>query len=250
MITSFDLSFTAIDILSQGLGVNTRVFPFQIPSVGREIADRIRIAGAVRDDMTRRGLVRRGDLEPEVEHSLRLLADPEIAVAVLGTTNRGALHARASLAGRDGVIVVRDNQILRFTLVRAEAVITSVVALLPAARPGPGQSVSITRPAVVPPPDSDGGFQSAVRPPRSSSDAQLRMAGDILRRPRLGDGYFVVSKGKQRAPGLSWLDTDAGRYLGLARTDDRGDTHVTYFPGDGARIAHNLGDLVERLRRG
>lgn len=252
MITSFDLSFTAVDILSQGLGINCRVFPFQLPSVGQYLEDRVRIAAAVRDDLHRRGLARGGDLAREVESALRLLGGQDTAIAVLGNTSMGgALYARAAMAGGDAAVVVKKDQVLRFSVVRPEALIHSVVQLLPPAKAGPGQSVSITQTGSAPPPDAEAGFtmRTAVRAPRTSADAQLRMATDILRRPRLGDGYFVVTHGSRRAPGLSWTDTDAGRYLSVTRTDDRGDTHVTYSPADSHRVAHKLGELVDGLLR-
>ncbi|SDD88194.1 ESX secretion-associated protein EspG [Actinokineospora iranica] len=248
MIASFDLSFAAVDVLSQGLGINCRQFPFQIHSFGDHVADRLRLVGAVRDDLHRRGLARAGDLAPEVEQALRVLAEPEVAIAVVGSSAAtGPLHARASTAGRHAVLVTRVEQALRFEVLRPEAMVRAAAHLLPPAKAGPGQSVSITRPRAATAPDSVGAAHSVVRPPRTGAHAQEQAATRILRRPRLGDGYFVVNRGRRRTQGLTWVDTDAGRYLGLSRTDQRGDTNVTYFPADSERVARKLGELVDEL---
>ncbi|MGQ0837979.1 ESX secretion-associated protein EspG [Actinokineospora sp.] len=251
MITSFDLSFAAIDILAQGLRLDCRLFPFQIPSFGTYLDDRTRITQAVRDDLHRRGPARSGDLVPEVEAAVRLLAEHDIAIAVVGNSDSGGgLCARASMTARNAGLVMHVEHGLRFLVVRPEALIRSVVQLLPSADAGPGQSVTITQPGS-PPPSPDQGFavRSVVRAPRTSADVQLRVVQDILRRPRLGAGYFVVAEGQRRAPGLSWMDTDAGRYLCLTRAEERGDTNVTYFPADAERVAHKVGELVDTLRR-
>ncbi|MDQ3403758.1 MAG: ESX secretion-associated protein EspG [Actinomycetota bacterium] len=248
MITSFDLSLASVDLLSHGLGVDCRLFPFQIPSFGATVADRIRVAGAVREDLQRRGLARAGDLVREVELAVRLFAEHDSAIAVVGDGESGALYARGSMRGRDAVLVIRRDNVLRFVLVRPEGLLRAVVDLLPPAQVGPGQSVTVSRPSTVATTDSEGTLRSVVRAPRTTAGAQLRVAQDILRRRRLGDGYFVVTRGKQRSPALSWIDTDAGRYLSSMRTDDRGNTHISYFPADDGRVVHALGELVSPAR--
>jgi hypothetical protein len=249
MIASFDLSLPAVDILAYGLGINCRLFPFQIPSVGHDMDERLTIARVVHDDLHRRGLARRGNLAPEVDTALRLLGEHDKAIAVLGNSSAaGGLYARASVAGANAVVVVQMTTALRFALIRPEELVHSVVHLLPAAPAGPGPSVTITRPATVPVPGSEdgGSFRSLVRAPRTSADAQARVAEDILRRPRRGDGYFIVTPD---SCGLSWIDTDAGRYLTHTKTDERGDTHATYFPADGHRVASKLAELLGATAR-
>jgi len=116
----------------------------------------------------------------------------------------------------------------------------------------------ITQPAAAPPArhrfddDMDQGFAAPVRSARSSSDAQLQAAERILRQPRKGGGYFVVTgldpRGKAiQAPGLSWIDTAEGRYLVQSTVGEDGQHRGTFAPADEARLVRQLGDLLRSL---
>ncbi|MEV4317676.1 ESX secretion-associated protein EspG [Actinocrispum sp. NPDC049592] len=250
MPTTFGLSFAAVDILSQGLRVNCRVYPFQIPSFGEFVEDRVRIAEAVRNDLIRRGLADNENLAPEVVDALRLLSDYQVAIAVMGDVEGGTkVFARGAATARRGMVVRQQDQILQFEIVRPESLARSVVALLPAAQPGPGQSVTITQPNSRQPVEEQGFRQAAI--PRGSSMAQIRMAQDMLRRERRGTGHFTVT-GRDRhgktveAPGLGWIDTDAGRYL-VQNHNTENTISGTYFPADNARLIHQLNELLKSV---
>jgi hypothetical protein len=256
MPTTFGLSLAAVDILSEGLGANCRVYPFKIPSFGEFIDDRVRIAGAIRDDLVNRGLATHQELAPEVVDVIRLMSDYQVAIAVMGSVDGGRkIYARGAATGRRGMVVVQDEQILKFEVIRPEALARSIVALLPTMKAGPGQSVTITQQVaqrpVRPSQEDDLGFRQAVAAPRTSSSAQIRGAEEMLRRKRLGSGHFVVT-GRDRlgktleAPGLSWIDTDAGRYLVQAHMTETS-TGGTFFPADGARMIHQLNELLKSL---
>lgn len=256
MPTTFGLSFAAVDILSEGLRVNCRVYPFKVPSFGEFVEDRVRIAGAIRDDLISRGLADHRQLAPEVVDAIRLLSDYQVAVAVMGDVEGGRkIFARGAATARRGMVVTQEDQILKFEVIRPEALARSVVALLPAAKAGPGQSVTITKPVAhhrARRPDDEGfGLRQPVAAPRSSSTAQIRGAEEMLRRKRLGSGHFAVTgrdrHGKTReAPGLGWIDTDAGRYLVQAHIDEN-TMGGTYFPADGARLTHQLNELLKSV---
>src|SRR5688572_15988258 len=105
MPTTFGLSFAAVDILSEGLRVNCRVYPFKIPSFGEFAEDRVRIAGAIRDDLIGRGLADHHNLAPEVADAIRLLADYQVAIAVMGDVEGGRkVFARGAATGRRGMV--------------------------------------------------------------------------------------------------------------------------------------------------
>lgn len=252
MPTTFGLSFAAVDILSAGLRVNCRVYPFQIPSFGEFAEDRVRLAGIIKDDLISRGLADNRDLAPEVTDAIRLLSDYQVAIAVMGEVEGGKkVYARGAATARRGMVVIQDAQILKFEIVRPEALARAIVGLLPNAKAGPGQSVTITQPKAHPKTsDDDLGFRR-VAPPRTNSTAQLRGAEEILRRKRVGSGHFAVT-GRDRngkttqAPGLGWIDTDAGRYLVQAHADKDIDGG-TYFPADNARTTHQLNELLKSV---
>jgi hypothetical protein len=254
LLSSFDLSFAAVDILSAGLRINCRVFPFQLPSIGYHIEERIRIAQAVRDDLRRRGLSGETDLEPGVERGLRLLAEPEVAVGIAGDVGNGReLCARVSAAGRHGVLVVREPEVLRFELIRPEALVRTAVGVLPRCKAGRGTPITFTRPGTQPGLRDDQSLAVTVRVSGPAAGAAERAAQEILRRPRHGGGVLVAcgrdSGGRERtAPTLGWIDTDAGRYLTMSGTDQRGDTRTTFTPADESRLAHKVAELVESVR--
>src|SRR5687767_2132733 len=100
MPTTFGLSLAAVDILSEGLGANCRVYPFKIPSFGEFIDDRVRIAGAIRDDLVNRGLATHQELAPEVVDVIRLMSDYQVAIAVMGSVDGGRkIYARGAATG-------------------------------------------------------------------------------------------------------------------------------------------------------
>ncbi|GAB3911027.1 ESX secretion-associated protein EspG [Kibdelosporangium lantanae] len=251
-MTSFGLSFAAVDILSEGLGVNCRVYPFEIPSFGEFAEDRVRIADAIRTDLISRGLADYRDLAPAVRDGLRLLSDYQVAVAVMGDVEEGRqVFARAAATANRGVVIRQEGQILRFDMVRPESLARSVVALLPPLNPGPGQSVTISRPNSTPARPDEGGFAQQVRSARTATTAQIRIAEEILRRKRLGSGHFTVTGRDRfgravRAPSLGWIDTDAGRYVVQSHVDENATT-ATYFPADNNRIIHQLNELLKSV---
>jgi hypothetical protein len=263
MGTSFALSLAAVDILSQTLKTNARLFPFEIPSVGQLQTDRIRIAKAVFTDLAKRGLVRQGDVVPHLTLAMRTLSDYQVAVAAMGTVEQvdgkkgKEVLARASATGETAVLAVQEGQMIRLELIRPSALAVAMVGLLPKMEAGPGQSVTLTQPA----PgsrrdDGQGGYFQNVHGPGGSSARTSRLAESYLTRPRTGAGFFAVSgrnrHGKEiRVGELGWVDTDVGRYLTLARPpDEDGRVHNTVSPADTTRLNQQLGQLIESVRSG
>lgn len=257
MARSFSLSLAAADVLAQLLEVNVRQFPFEIPSVGQYQTDRKRIARAVFTDLANRGLIRNGEVDPELERAMRTLSDYVIAVAVMGTVAKNQeVYARASASGEVGVLAVKEGQSLRLELIRPTALALTLVGLLPRMEAGPGQSVTITRRAKTKTragDQADGSLFTPVRAAHRGSEQQMRIAASYLSRPRTGTGFFAVSgRGRHgreiRAGGLNWLDTDQGRYLTLSRPpDETGAVDCTFSPADSARLTHQLGQMIESV---
>lgn len=252
MAGPYSLSLAAVDVLSQSLDLNPRLFPFEIPSIGQLVEDRIRIGKAVFADLDRRGLITRGRLDPDLRTALTTLADYHVAVAAMGTLDKERkLFARASAAADSGVLAVLEGQRLRLELIRPTALAVTMVGLLPKLDAGPGQSVTLTKPASVGARDER---FATVRGSRSA-DPMLRIAQSYLTRPRTGSGFFSVSGrdrvGREiRAGEIGWFDTDAGRYLNLSRPPgEDGQVHGTISPADAGRLTQQLGQLVESALR-
>ena len=51
-----------------------------------------------------------------------------------------------------------------------------------------------------------------------------------------------------RGGGLTWMDTDAGRYLSLSKPpSEDGSVSSTFSPADNARLVHALGEMIESV---
>jgi hypothetical protein len=250
MRETFTLSLAALDILAEAVGVDPRRYPFQLPGIGDFVEDRIRIAQAVFADLGRRGLIRNERLDPDVAEGLRLMSRYRVAIAVMGTLDdESGLYARVSAGDDQGMLVIQEGQMFRFEFIRPESLARTAVSLLPRLRPGHGQSVTI---AAAPKPvenEEHSGFARPLRPARTTSQSQLLAAQEMLRKPRTGAGYFVVSAMDSRghetsAPGLSWLDTEEGRYMAQAHPESGGGT---FAPADTIRLVQQLDDLISSV---
>jgi hypothetical protein len=254
---TFSLSLAAADIVAQFLGVNIRLFPFDIPSVGEFQSDRVRIAKAVFTDLAKRGLAGPDGIDEDLERAMRTLSNYVIAVAVMGTVEKNKeIYARASARGETAVLAVKEKQTIRLEMIRPTALAMTLVEMLPKVNAGPGQSVTINSPGRPP----RGGMnvdgnegETLFDNIRPSTDQQLRAAASYLSRPRTGTGFFAVS-GRDRngretqAGGLMWLDTDAGRYLSLSRpADENGMVTSTFSPADSARLTYSLGEMIQSV---
>jgi hypothetical protein len=251
MTTGYRLSLPDVDVLAQTLSVNVRQFPFEIPSFGEFEVDRQRIAREVFTDLGRRGLIRGSEIDPGLTRALKVLSDNVITVAVMGTVAKTRqVYARAATDGETGVLAVKEGASFRLELIRPTALAVSLVGLLPVASAGPGQSVTVTRPGAAGPSES---LFSPVRA-GGGNEAQLRIAASYLSRPRTGTGYFTVSARDRRmgrtlqGGHLTWIDTDEGRYLMLARPPgEDGQVRSTFSPADSARLAQSLGEMIESV---
>lgn len=251
-MAGYTLSLPAVDVLAQTLDVDVRQFPFQIPSFGGVQRDRERIAREVFLDLGRRGLIRDGDLDPQLMRALRTLSDYVVTVAVMGTVAKSRkLYARAAAAGENGVLAVKEGESLRLELIRPTALAITLAGLLPAMSAGPGQSVTITQPSTREQTEAENTLLAPVYANRTADEQQLRIAAGYLNRPRTGTGMFTVSGrdrriGRERQGGhVTWIDTDAGRYLAVVRPPgDDGHVRSTFSPADANRMAHQLGELI------
>jgi hypothetical protein len=250
---AYTLSLRAADIIAQTLDVNIRQFPFEIPSFGEYQQDRVRIAREVFTDLGRQGLIRDGDIDPQLTRAFRTLSEYVITVAVMGTVEGSRnVYARAAASGETGVLAVKHEDSLRLELIRPTALAVTLVGLLPELAAGPGQSVTITQPG----PGAPGADNvlAPVHSGRSASEQQLRIAESYLSRPRTGTGFYSVA-GRDRRMGrelqggnLTWIDTDAGRYLMVSRPpEEDGQIRSTFSPADAPRLAYQLGSLIESV---
>lgn len=273
---SFSLSLAAMDILWERLELGQHVFPFVVPSFGELMEDRHRIADAVFRDLGSRGLATGSEPGPVLTKALVLLAKGTTSVAAVGSLDGDArLLARVSVNDRTGIRVVCRGEIFHFDQIRPEALIPSVLELLPPAAPGPGYSVRFSaknaKNASAPARsgrtgrtgrydddvDEDGGFrwrrEDGGGGGSTGEAAQRQAAKAMFQGPKLRAGYFVAfgrdRYGRaQQATGLGWFDNRQGRYLMRSQTAWDGQAWASMAPADPARLAQQLADLVGSVR--
>jgi hypothetical protein len=84
---------------------------------------------------------------------------------------------------------------------------------------------------------------------------KLQRISAVMQRPIVRAGQFGITDREpngrlQRLPGISWFDTDAGRYMNIVREASDGESWLTLTPADGSRVAHRLSEeLLQALRR-
>ena len=49
---------------------------------------------------------------------------------------------------------------------------------------------------------------------------------------------------RRRLPGMTWFDTDDGRYATTLNSGSDGEEWITLWPADNARLAHRLSELA------
>lgn len=259
MAGGFECTFLELDVIGDALQLDVRPFPFEFPVHGDLIEDRVRLIQAAERTLTEKGLVNGPRFADVVEDTLGVFARGRLAIAMLGTVAGEPRCARAVTDDRTAVLATQHGQAIRFDPITPPSMVRAVIGLLPPAHPGPGRSVTMTTELPVgarrPTPDddlTDRGYLQESRVPGDSAGVQRAMIDEIMRRPRIGSGYFVVTvRGRHAREStpltMNWLDTDSGRYVVIPNSAADGRTHITYTPADQARLEQSLSHLVRTL---
>jgi hypothetical protein len=252
---SFSLSLAAVDILLEQGKLGRAPFPFTLPNLGTTFAQRAQIREAVFRDLESRGMVRGGRLDADVELGLATFVRSRLSISAAARLDGGrALFARAASDGQFAIVVRQDENMLLFEETRPTSIVASIVDLIPLTPAGPGQSVTVAKPAPAPrrnrrPDDTEYNAFSQVSAPRRVSP-QLRSVERIFEKPKLRVGQFTAfvqgRNGRETdlSP-LAWFDTETGRYLMTTREAADGQNWLTYAPADNARIAQQLFEQLE-----
>ncbi|MFD0199891.1 MULTISPECIES: ESX secretion-associated protein EspG [Saccharothrix] len=254
MDPEIDFSLAELDAVGEALRLNVRRFPFAVGHHGATREERIALVAAAHRDLVARGLIRGRDFVPELVEALHVFARGNLAIALVGTAGDTHPVALASTDGRVGVLAIQRGRSIAFRRSHPDTVVRALVGLLPAMRPGPGASVTVSDTATpAHPVDEDFSefrFTSRMKPAAPSAVA---VAAEILRRPRLGAGYFTVTaRGRNdretELGTLNYLDTDAGRYAIIPGTDHDGRLTATYTPAEQAFLDRQLTRMVDSRR--
>lgn len=234
MVEAIALSLPAVDALAEQLRIDVRQYPFEIPHLGRDAAERAQFARRAQQELEQAGLSAGGHPEPEVEDALYLLASSELAVAVAGLVDVRSgtpLAARVVATGEVGVVGVMGPRGLRMSYTNPDELPARCAELLPEVPAGPG---------------------APVRAPVGDAGAAMAALTAVTERVKLRLGHFVVTGAdptgqRFRMPGLSWFDNDRGRYVLTSEPDGAGQV-LTCAPADRNGIAQRIGTALEHAR--
>ena len=234
MVEAIALSLPAVDALAEQLRIDVRQYPFEIPRLGRDAAERERFARQAQQELEQAGLASGGHPEPEVEDALYLLASSELAVAAAGLVDVGSgtpLAARVVATGEVAVAGVMGPRGLRMSYANPDELPARCAELLP---------------------EVPAGLGGPVRAPVDDAGAAMGALTAVTERVKLRLGHFAVTgtgpAGQRvRVPGLSWFDNDRGRYVLTAEPDGAGRALVC-APADRGGIAQRIGAMLEEVR--
>lgn len=260
MAEAFEITPVAADILGERCGVDLHIAPFELPHAGYTDTERRQITQGVLRDLEGRGLAYRGRLEPDVEDALVLLGRaPVSASMVLATrSGRGQAAARIASNGRQAVLAVQHDGVVRVDHVRPTGVIAALVRLVRDRQPIKGAAVTFPVDDITTSQDAGrrqdrggdaaGSLMHSARPASDAYAQQRHQAATMAQRLRGRAGTVSVfardRHGRERQVAmLVWHDTDAGRYMIYRTTGSDGREWVSYAPADNARLAHQLGEF-------
>ncbi|MEU6129464.1 ESX secretion-associated protein EspG [Saccharopolyspora sp. NPDC047091] len=246
----FVLSAVEFDLVSGALDLGRAPYPLRVPSIGATVEERTARTAEVFRALADRGLATGERLDAELEELLRLLAEHEISVDVVGYAD-GPIRALAAADRRSGVLAVLDGDRLSLRGFRPGALAAVAAGVLPSAEPGKGRSLTVRHEVLAKVADEDdfgddpfGGdldeHTALVRAGVSEQDAAALVE---LAENRRGGGQLGVRGGGSRAATLiSWMDTSQGRYLLIG---ERG--WLSVVPAEPGRVEQRLGEMLSSV---
>ncbi|EID55875.1 ESX secretion-associated protein EspG [Saccharomonospora xinjiangensis] len=244
------VSASAFDVLWSDLGHTHSPRPLAVHSVGRTGQERAGIRAEVYANLAERGLVRGGDVDPELCRRLDVLAGATLTVeceALLDLADAEPLRAVAAAAGERGVLAVQPRRTIALTAIRGAEVFGAAVSVLPDFAAGPGMGVSLPSSALAT--VADAAVEHSQTRRARVFEQQSREVLAVQSRPVLAAGQLSVrlrcEARLRRVGGVSWFVTDEGGYLGTVAEGRASEPWLSLVPADPARIAGRLADLVE-----
>jgi hypothetical protein len=222
----------ALDFLWEALGAGEPPYPIEIHSHGATQDERAALRRRVREDLVAGGLLDpAGRLDPELGGWFGTLVRPDVSIDAVFLPELDAPPVLALAAsGRPGaVLAVQQPDGLRLRPIPRDGLVSAIVGLLPAARRGSEQSISVPvgELAAVP----AGAARASTQETRTALATLTAMPN---RRSDL--------RGRRRSPVLAWFDNESGRYLSQTR-----DGWVTIAPADAAALRHRIGELLAEV---
>lgn len=273
----FSLNTVEAHVIGRAMGVDIRQFPLRFAAMPVDPERFARLAKQVHLDLSDRRLSVAGELNRFVRSSFELLRDHRVSVAISGTGVRtGEIAVLSVTDGAQALLVDqpgRQDQ-LWFRLLSDDELVDALAGVLPPMRAAPGGPLTVNQQPArqlstvaarrqaedefdEEETDAFGNLQvnrmeSTRSSYRNTGLTDRERLEEIFAAPRLGGGYFVATgftRHQERRPAqsLTWLDTEQGRYLIEARTDQAGTTTARYSPAGGKEVADAIGQLISTV---
>ncbi|WP_028848563.1 ESX secretion-associated protein EspG [Thermocrispum agreste] len=147
------------DFLWEQLGLGEHPYPLQVPSHGKTMNERVSLKHRVERELRSLGLKNSyGELEPQLDTWLRVLARPQVSVdaAHIPEFRHPPVCAIAAHDGENAVLVKQTKEAITFRPIYPDALASEIISLLPPCQRGTERSVTLsldealrTRPALV-----------------------------------------------------------------------------------------------------
>jgi hypothetical protein len=230
----------ALDFLWEALDAGEPPYPLEVQSHGATVDSRSMLRRRVREELVAgRLLDHAGRLEPQLEEWLLALANADLSIdsVFLPAMAEEPVLALAASGRGSAVLAIQQKDGLRLRSIPRDGLVSAIVGLLPAARRGTENSISMPASELA----TVGGQQRA-----SASDTRTALAR-LTALPNQRGGQIAVNsrtdmRGRRRSAVLSWFDNETGRYLTQSARD-----WVTIAPADAAALRHRIGEMVSAV---
>lgn len=251
-LARWQLSVVQWEVLTESLRLEGYPAPIRVCSVGRVGVEAAHLRAEANTELSRRGLIRVGRVEPDLEAALRLLHQPACWVASMWLPDETTDQAVRVIAARKGAVGVCALQhpdhpgATLLDIIPAAGLASAVVGKLPPHPPGRSPAVTVPRQRQRVEPNRS--LLVSASPARTNTERASAAATAILDQPHAREGQIVATardpSGRvRRSEVLRWCDNSDGRYQVTISQPPGGPEWVAVHPADPQR----LGEGVQRL---
>ncbi|MGQ0840383.1 ESX secretion-associated protein EspG [Actinokineospora sp.] len=252
------LSTLEFDVLWEYLKPGTMPLIVKVPSPGKTYEERAEIEDRVWAALDGRGLGRKVDVNPEIEHLFALLARPDREVDGRLWAGGGLRVLACSIGEEDGALAVLADERITLSRVSPAGLAAAAVGVLPSAQAGPGQSVTLRSDDFEAAAKSADGTQKSFESNLlahgvrgDDATALVAMIGDVQSTGNFGAA--ARDRLGRRVRGervVSFFDTEQGRYVQVRRASPDGTLWTTISPADNRRLVHHVDEVLTEVARG
>ncbi|GLZ37679.1 ESX secretion-associated protein EspG [Actinokineospora sp. NBRC 105648] len=253
------LSALEFDVLWEHLAPGTMPLVVKVPSPGKTYEERAALTDRVWAGLEARGLGRKVDVHPEIEHLFAILARPDREVDGRTWIGRGVRLLACALGENDGALaVLSDDGTIRLSRTSPAGLPAAAVGVLPVVNAGPGQSITLRtndfESAAAAAEGTQKGFENALRSRgvrAEDATALTEMITDVLGTGNFGAAARDRLDRRVRADRVvSFFDTEHGRYVQVRRAAPDKTLWTTISPADNRRLVQQVEDVLADVVRG